>query len=186
MIAPDFFEGLIRAGAPREQITLYGRVEWRPRDWPALSARFLGVIHRTARGRRSCVPTLLPRSSTTRQRVSGTRPCGGGRRLGRPASVYAGAAASRPGRLMASRPMLQTAMRSLPMLSRARRTSGSSYDAQRKETVSAAAARLYAPQAARRRALGLLLYAPELGAQPAGGRGPRALPGGLRGVGHRL
>ena len=27
MIAPDIFEVLIRAGAPREQITLYGRVE---------------------------------------------------------------------------------------------------------------------------------------------------------------
>src|SRR5262249_47926038 len=45
-------EVLIRAGAPREQITLYGRVERRPRDWPALSVRFLRVIHRTARGRR--------------------------------------------------------------------------------------------------------------------------------------
>jgi len=27
MIAPDIFEVLMRAGAPREQITLYGRVD---------------------------------------------------------------------------------------------------------------------------------------------------------------
>src|SRR5262249_50211653 len=134
------------------------------REKSALRVPFLRAFLRTAPGLPRCAPTWSRPISITRRRASFTPQCCGGRRRARPASACATAAANRPGGSMRSSPMLPTVTRSPPLLFRGRRTSGNSYDAQGEETLGAAAARLYAPQAARRRALGLLFHAAELGA----------------------